>query len=109
MYAEVRETLDLFREAGGHASDVTTILLAGEAADRYELRTTLPAAFGSDVEVFDLEASRVVSTTDIELARRVAERDAGREFYVVALFGVREADPLPGRPGGCHQGRLLPD
>lgn len=94
VLAELRETLDLYRECGGHASDVTTIFVTGEAAERFELRATLPEAFGDDVDVFELEASRVVTSDDVELARRVAESEAPLAGVFALLAAGRRRDLL---------------
>ncbi len=91
---ELRETLSLYNECGGHISDIGLVLVTGGASERFELRGSLPKALGFDIEVRELEASRVVTSNDVDVARRVAESEASIAGALALLAAGRRPDIL---------------
>lgn len=73
--AEIREALTAYHEAGGHPSDIERVLIAGAAADRHDLLYAIPRALGDHVRVEEIEASRSITASDVELARMVCEHE----------------------------------
>jgi hypothetical protein len=91
---ELRDTLSLYNEYGGHISDIGLVLVTGEAAERFELRASLPKALGFDIEVRELEASKVVVSNEVDVARRVAESEATIAGALALLATGRRTDVL---------------
>jgi hypothetical protein len=94
VIGEFRETLARFNESGGHVSDLACVYVSGEAAERFELRAALPRALGFDLEVRELEASRVVTSDDVDIARRVAEAEGKIAGALALLAAGRRSDLL---------------
>jgi hypothetical protein len=94
ILGELRETLSLYNENGGHTSDIGLVLVTGEAAERFELRSSLPKALGFDFDVQELEGSRVVVSNDVNVARRVAESEAVIAGALALLATGRRGDAL---------------
>jgi len=107
MLYEVRATLALYTELGGHVADISTIYVTGEGSETYELRGVLPRALSFDIEVVEVEASRAVACTEIELARRVAENESALAGLLALLAAGRRADILSFTAGALDDDRVV--
>lgn len=94
MLAALRETLTIFAESGGYVSEIGSILVAGDGAEAYDLRAVLPQALGFEIDVLDVESSRVVTTNDSDLARRIAESEPALTGILSLLSCARKPNVL---------------